>query len=49
MALDLPYNKTYGTDGLNLTTAVKAYSSLPMRFGKFVVSQVESVVSLTIL
>ena len=38
MAPDLPYNKTYGTAGLNLTTAVGAYSSLPMRFGKFVVS-----------
>ena len=37
MAPDLPFNKTYSTAGLNLTTAVGAYLLLPMRFEKFVV------------
>ena len=43
MAHDLPYNKTYGTAGLNMTTTIGTYSFFPMRFGKFVVSAPEIV------
>ena len=38
LAPDLPYTEKYGTAGPISTNAVGAYSLLPMRFGKFVVS-----------
>ena len=38
MALDLPFYETYVTAILNLTTAIGAYLSLPIRFKKFVVT-----------
>ncbi|KAJ9055085.1 hypothetical protein DSO57_1007840 [Entomophthora muscae] len=38
LAPDIDHKKSYGTDGLDCTTAQGAYSALPLRFGSLAVS-----------